>query len=467
MTVNNTRTDSSTLARTDYANAEFFATYHGADLHYCEPLGRWYYWDDQRWREDSTGEVMRRAKAAVRAMYAEAAEIEDDSKRQLATRSALASESHARLRAMIELTKSEPSIPVTPEELDRDLWLLNVLNGTLDLHTGQLTPHRREDKITKLAPVAYDPDAACPTWDAFLDRIMGGNADLVGFLKRAAGYSLTGSTSERAVFFLHGAGRNGKSTFLETLRALLGDYAQRTPTQTLIIKRDGGIPNDVARLKGARFVSASETEDGKRLAESLVKEITGGDTIIARFLRAEFFEFRPEFKLWLGTNHKPLVSGTDPAIWDRIKLIPFTQRIPDDEVDKSLPAKLLAELPGILAGAVRGCLEWQRDGLRVPSEIKAATEGYRTEMDTVGRFLDECCDPAAGAREGAEALYKAFQAWCEANGEYTRSNKWLSQRLEERGFEKKRSGATGRNEWQGLGVKNLPPHVRTGRSGPP
>jgi putative DNA primase/helicase len=437
---------------TDYGNAQRLAARHRPDLRYCGPFGRWYRWDGRRWREDSDGEVMRRAKATARAMQEEALTIKNQTERQQALRFALASESHARLKAMTELAKSERGIPVTPDELDADRWLLNVQNGTLNLQSGILREHQRENLITKLAPVTYDPSAACPTWDAFLSRIMDGDAALIGFLQRITGYALTGDTSENAMFLLYGTGRNGKSTYLETVRALLGDYAKRTPAETLLATRREGAREDLARLKGARFVSASETEGGRRLAESLVKDMTGGDTLAARFLYSGTFEFKPEFKLFLATNHKPTVQGTDTGIWSRIKMIPFTVRIPDAAMDKHLGQKLLAELPGILAWAVRGRLAWQRDGLGVPEAVRAATESYRAEMDVLGQFLATCCTEASGAFVPVGDLYAAYQRWCEANGErYPFSQRGLGLRLKERGLEQGK-GTGGVRVWKGLGL---------------
>jgi putative DNA primase/helicase len=251
--------------------------------------------------------------------------------------------------------------------------------------------------------------------------------------------------------FLHGTGANGKSTLLETLSTLLGDYAETTRAETLLIKTyDGGIPNDVAALKGARFVSTSETEEGKRLAEALVKAITGGDTLSARFMRGEFFKFKPSFKLWLASNHKPVIRGTDHAIWDRIRLVPFNVRIPEDEQDKDLPHKLQAELAGILAWAVRGCLDWQHRGLGMPQEIAAATESYRSEMDVLAAFIADCCIMAEGARVTAKDLYGAYRSWCEDAGEKPVSQKALGTRLEEKTFRPGRT-KTGRF-WIGIGL---------------
>jgi putative DNA primase/helicase len=265
---------------------------------------------------------------------------------------------------------------------------------------------------------------------------------------------LTGSTREQVLFFLYGLGANGKSTLLEVLQALFGDYATQTNTETFLVKhRGGGIPNDVAALKGARFVAAAEVEAGRRMAEVLIKQLTGGDKITARFLHGEFFEFKPTFKLWLSANHKPVIRGTDHAIWRRIRLLPFTVQIPKEEQDRELPEKLKAELPGILNWALAGCLQWQYGGLESPKEVTEATEGYREEMDVMADFLAERCFVAPGASATAKELYSSYTSWAEAMGEKRPySQTAFGSALRERGFESGR-GAGGRTVWYGIGVQ--------------
>lgn len=439
------RPAASTFHLTDLGNAERLVARHGQDLRYCHNWGKWLVWDGRRFAIDETGEPDRRAEETIRSIYAEAAEVEDKSERKALVDHARRSESRNRLQAMVALAQHK--CPVRSGDLDSDPWLLNVANGVLDLRTGELHAHARERLCTKLAPINYDPGAVCPTWDAFLSRIMSGNSNLVAFLQRAVGYSLTGNTSEQCLFILHGTGANGKSTFLTTIGALLGDYAAQTPTDTLMVKRGESIPNDLARLVGTRFVTAVEAEEGRRLAESLVKQLTGGDKITARFMRAEWFEFTPRFKVWLGTNHRPAIRGTDHGIWRRIRLIPFTVTIPESERDPDLPEKLREELPGILAWAVRGCLEWQRSGLGVPDEVKRANDMYRAEQDVLAGFLDQCCVVAEGARAKVGDVWEAYVSW---SGERI-SPKALSQRLQERGFRSKK-GRAGVRFWLGLGL---------------
>ena len=446
-------TDDPPFNLTDMGNAERVAALHGRDLRHCHEFDRWYVWDGARFGEDRAGAIVARAKETVRSIYIEAAAADDRLQRKALAKHAQSSEQASRIAAMISLARSEPGIPVTSTQLDRDPWVLNVRNGVIDLRSGELRPHDRMQLITKLSDVEYDNTATCPRFLAFLDQIMGGNSALITFLQRAIGYSLTGTTIERLIFILYGEGKNGKSTFLEAIRAMLGDYALRTPTETLLVKRDQGIPNDVARLRGARFVTASETEEGQRLAESKIKDLTGGDVISARFMRGEFFDFLPTFKLWLSTNHKPVIRGTDRAIWDRIRLVPFVVRIPTDEQDKHLRDKLIAEAPGILAWAVQGCLDWQRDGLTEPSEVRAATDSYRAEMDVIGAFIEDACLVDPDTSETAGILYSAYHKWCEANGERAFTQTMFGRRLTERGFDAVQLGRDRKRTWIGISLR--------------
>lgn len=419
---------------TDLGNARRLVARHGDELRYCHPWAKWLVWDGRRWTTDSTAEAVRRAKETVRSMYAEAAAAQDEDARKALGKHALKCEAAGRIDAMLTLANSEPGIPVMPSDLDANPWTLNVLNGAIDLRTGQLSKTRRQDLITKLAPVIYDPDAQCPLWERFLLEVMGGDQELVSFLQRAIGYTLTGDTSEQVIFILHGKGANGKSTLLETLRAMLGeDYTVQIRAESLMVKQGDTIPNDIARLKGARLVNARETEEGKRLAEALVKEMTGGDTMTARFMRGEFFDFKPEFKLFLAANHKPTIRGTDLAIWRRIRLIPFDVTFPEDKQDKQLAQKLRGELPGILAWAVRGCQGWQvLGGLGTPAAVKTATEQYRSESDALAAFLEEYTVTEDNTETQAKPIFEAYKSWCEANGEKWEKQTMFGRRMKER-----------------------------------
>jgi putative DNA primase/helicase len=336
------------------------------------------------------------------------------------------------------------------DNLDADPWLLNVQNGTLDLRTGKLRKHRREDLMTKLAPVAYEAQAAAPTWEVFLHRIFGGDADLIRFVQKAVGYSLTGSTQEQCLFILYGTGANGKSTFLNVVSTMLGKYASHTPTETLLVNRSDGVRNDLARLQGARFVTAVEAEGGRRLAEAQVKQLTGGDKVTARYLYQEHFEFYPTFKIWLAVNHKPTIQGTDHAIWRRIRLIPFTVTIPEPERDKRLMEKLLAELPGILRWAVKGGLAWQQEGLEPPLAVKEATGRYRAEMDTVAQFILERCITGPDEQVSTGDLYAEYAGWCAQVGEQALSPKAFAGVLREQGFTPSRTKKE--RLWRGLAL---------------
>jgi putative DNA primase/helicase len=439
---------------TDMGNAERLVRLHGLELRHCETWGSWLIWDGRRWAKDDNSEVERRAKSTVRAIYREASQVENQERRKAIAKHALDSEKKTRITHMIDLAKSDSSIAVRPADFDRDPWLLNVQNGTLDLKTGELRPHRGEDLITRLAPVNYDPDALCPHFLEFLHRIMSNDEILISFLQRAVGYSLTGDTSEQCLFLLHGAGANGKSTFIEVIRALLGDYAQQADFSTFLHKDHDTVRNDLAKLRDARFVSAVEVTEGKRLAEVIVKQLTGGDTVTARFLFHEYFEFKLAGKIWLAANHLPVIRGTDNAIWRRIRLIPFTVTIPNEEQDKRLLQKLKAELPGILNWALHGCSEWQREGLCEPGEVQAATEAYREEMDHVGSFLKARCSLVPSLQAPASDLYEAYIEWCKVNGEESINQQAFGRRIRDRGLTNHRSSVTGRTVWKGVGLRS-------------
>jgi putative DNA primase/helicase len=436
----------------DLGNARRLVAQHGQDLRYCHLSKKWWPWTGKVWQEDHSGVAPSLAKQTVGTIYVEAAAAGEDFRKALAS-FALRSESTSRIAGMLSLAESEPGIPITPDQFDTDPWLLNCLSGTIDLKSGELRPHNRADLITRMAAVEYDPKATCPLFLKFLNRIMGGNLGLINFLQKILGYSLTGSTREQCLFFLYGLGANGKSTLLEVVQSLWGDYATRTSSETFLAKKPGGIPNDVAALRGARLAAAVEVEQGRRLAEVLVKEMTGGDTISARFMRAEWFSFKPQFKIFLATNHKPIIRGTDFAIWRRIRLIPFTVQIPKEEQDRDLPEKLRGELPGILNWAMAGCLQWRFGGLEPPKEVDDATQDYRAEMDVLGDFIAERCILDPGADATAAELYKSYTSWAEENGE----KRPLTQRafgmsLTERGFERGK-GTGNKGIRLGIGVR--------------
>ncbi|MCH7577241.1 MAG: hypothetical protein IH822_05550 [Chloroflexi bacterium] len=439
------------IRETDLGNALRLVHHHGEDLRYCYPSSKWYVWSGTRWARDDTGEVHRRAKDAVRTIYAEAGDADDPERRTKLAAHAMRSEAEARIAAMVVLARSETGIPVMPQELDADPWLLNVQNGTIDLKTGELREHKRGHLITKLAPVTYGLKAACPRWLSFLDRIMDGNGALIDYIQKAIGYTLTGDVSEQVLFFQHGTGANGKSTLSETVLALLGDYGKQAAPGLLTVKRGETHPTEIADLAGARFVTSVEVDEGRRLAEALTKWLTGGDRVKARHMRQDFFEFAPTHKLWLSANHKPTVLGADLAVWRRIRLIPFNVVIPESEQDRTLPAKLKAELPGILNWALEGCLLWQQDGLNPPKEVRAATAEYREEQDVIAPFLKDRCILGGDKEATATALYDAYRRWCGDNGEKPMSQRRFGNRLSEHGLTSERRTG-GKRWWLGVGL---------------
>jgi putative DNA primase/helicase len=435
-------------ALTDVGNAKRFAQANGRDVHFCHAWRKWFVWDGRRWALDDTGEIRRRAKLTARHILSEAEAETDDGKRKQILAWQRASESEHRIRAQISLAESELGIPIVVPDLDRELMLFNCANGTLDLAAGKFRKARRSDLITKSAPVPFDENAGCPRWLEFLDCIMVGNRKLIDFLQRIAGYALTGETVEHALFLFYGVGLNGKTTLLETLRYVWGDYAMGADFSSFVATKGAAVRNDLARLVGARIVTAVESQAHRRLAEDVIKLITGGDTVTARFLYAEHFEYKPEFKLLLATNHKPRIRGTDPAIWRRIKLVPFTVTIPEDKQDKALKEKLRAEAPGIMRWAFEGLFAWKRHGLAAPAEVTDATQEYRTEQDVLAQFIDECLVAEPESETSAADLYIAYRAWSERMGEYALSQKDLGLALKERGFQSNRSNK--RRSWKGV-----------------
>ena len=452
---------------TDKRNADRFKAQFGDLVRYVPRWATQLYWDGTRWRRNDTRQVERWAAQTIASLWQEVALVSNPDAKKEFIRNILKAESAGRLTSLLQYAYTLEPIVAAPDQfddIDRTGWLLNVANGTLhlrdpggDLDTAAhalLRPHDRNHYITRMAGCAYDPQATAPGFEQFLQRITQGRATLASFLQRYAGYSLTGLTIEQCLLLLLGCGANGKSTLIELLRRALGDYAMAADFTTFIAKKtDTGVRNDLARLVGARFVSAIETNRDRSLDEALVKQMTGGDTVTARFLFAEFFDFKPAFKLWLAANHQPRVRGTDHAIWRRIKCAPFDVVIREDEKDEHLCDRLTAtELPGILNWMVRGCLLWQRDGLGDPEEVRIAGAEYRADMDTLAPFIEERCVVGDAYSAPAGDLYSAYKGWAADSGERTLSQQKFGRYLRERGFTKDRDTLTRRFRWSGIGV---------------
>ena len=461
---------------THLANAHRIRQYYQGRIWYALGIG-WVLWTGQFWRPDPTSEgalaigfidELSRKIAAEASTITELAMREPDSDRRkglmqqadIVLQWAIQSENERVIAAGLKLSKH--ALLLEHGQLNADLWLLNVQNGTLDLRTGTLRPHQPADLITHLAPVTYNPTAPCPTFERFILEVFSGDNEMVAFIQRAVGWSLTGVVEERALFFLFGEkGKNGKSTLIETLMNLLGTcgetsfgYARKVTADTFMKSRNhDDNQRKAATLAGPRFICTSEVSEEQRLNEQLIKDITGGDTLEARKLYQEAFTFKPQFKAWMYGNHKPEIRGTDDAIWSRVKLIPFEVSFAGRE-DTKLPTKLKEELPGILNWALRGCLDWQRQGLNPPTKVKVATQTYREEMDMFGPFIRECCVVSPDASVWAKELRVAYQSWCADNGVKEESQHKLGRYLTSKGLRADMAGG-GRVRRIGIGLRLL------------
>ncbi len=424
---------------TDTGNAKRLVNLFGDDIRYVYEFKKWIHWDGNRWLFDEDGHIFRLAKKTARSIATEAANESNDNSRSKLLKHAISSEHQQRLLAMVDVAKSEPNITISQSTLDQDKYLLGTKNGVVNLKTGGLLDNAKDKMLTKQIGVAYDPDAECPRWIQFIDEITGGDKELSIYLKRIVGYSLTGDTKEQILFFLFGGGANGKSVFVNTIQTLLCDYAMQTPVSTIMTRGKGGINNDVARLRGSRLVATTETEEGSRFNESEIKLLTGGDIITARFLHQEYFQFLPQFKLWISGNHKP-VPGEGYGFWRRLILIPFNVRFSGDQKDKYLEGKLKAEASGVLNWAIEGCLEWQDKGLQTPGVILDATKEYKSEMDRINSWMEECCveHPSPSRSEKATDLYQSYREWAKNNGEWEMTQRIFGTKLVDRGLSKKR-----------------------------
>ncbi|GAX04579.1 phage primase [Secundilactobacillus pentosiphilus] len=425
----------------DTGNAERFIDKYGKVVRYSFIDKGWLIYNGSYWETDETGEVHSLVDQVVDGMKHEKLKIPananmsmDDAEK--AFRKHLKhSRSNSGKKAMMDEIKHR--VPVLHNEFDKDKTLLNVINGYVDLTSGILHDHDIEKMFSRQARVEYTDAIDAPEWQQFLNQIFGNNQELIDYVQKAVGYSLTGSTKEQVMFILYGNGRNGKSIFIDTISDALGSYAKSMQADSIMVKQSSGSANsDIARLEGARLVTSSEPNDGLRLDEGLVKQLTGGDTVTARFLYGKEFEFKPEFKLWLATNHKPIIRGTDDGIWRRLMLIPFNVKIPDNRVDKDLKYKLQREEVGILNWMVEGALKWQHEGLVPPQSVRQASNDYRNEMDVTAEFIEECCTTGEHEMARASQMYQRYKQWANDNSQYlmnsTKFGKEMGQKFEKK-----------------------------------
>lgn len=444
----------------ELGNGDRLVAWLRGDWRYLAPEKRWIGWEGRYWKRDHSNHARVTREAAAMA-HAFADQVVDDGvpkeRRDFLVRFI------GRLRTLrgidATITLAGRSLTTDGAEFDRDIWTFNCANGCIDLRTGLLLPHHREQLHTRLSPVPFHPDAEAPRWDRFLLEIMQDDEELVAYLQRAVGYSLTGDMTEHAMFIMWGDGANGKSTFLRVLEEILGPYAAKAESSAFLRRQRSGPRNDIASLVGARLIMATESGEKDWLNEALIKEWTGGDSMTARRLHQEFFTFQPTGKLWLASNYRPRIRGADTGIWRRVRLLPFQAHIPPEQRDPHLLAKLRAEAPGVLAWAVRGCVDWRRLGrLGMPAALRRATVTYRDDMDHISLFVRERLEEREGGSVGAQELFAAYREWCAANAYEEGSQKVLGGHLTRRGFERVKSH--GVYEWRGIELRGAAPGGR-------
>lgn len=442
------------FTRSDLGNAELFAAHFGRIVKYVPELNLWRCWDGKVWHDDQQLVKMRHyATIVVRKLYSEAEMYEEPAEREAQAKHALKSESADRIAGMIKLLASQPEMSVSLNYWDRNIYLLNLENGTYNLETGELLKHDPNNLITRIINIPYDPDSRCDLWLEFLRKVTGGDSDLQIYLQKAAGLSLTGDISRQVFFFLYGTGCNGKSTFTHALRQILGPYATRIATETIMMSGNGSHNEGLANIRNKRFIVASEPDAGNLLAVSLIKNLTGGESLRASRKYEHEIEFIPEGKLWLFGNHKPIIKDTTQSIWRRVKLIPFTVTIPDNEKDEMLPMKLEKEYAGILDWAILGLESLRKEGMTDIESISKATAAYRHDSDLLADFFDDTVEFNDEYRVEKSALKKAYTDWCEKNGQEPLNRLNFKNRLLEKGITEIK-GTGGTRYWCGLGLRN-------------
>lgn len=442
------------IANTDKGNAELFISIHGENIRYCYPWKNWYVWDKRHWLKVQNGEIARRASDVSRFLLEKASKENDSDRRKTLTAHALSMEFNKRIGPMLETTKSDITIDTAIEQFNSNSELFTTQNGiTFNCQTFETYPAIQKDLITYLIGADYDPEIDCPTWHKFLIRALP-DQDVRDFVRRAVGYSLTGSTQEKALFVIYGPPDCGKSKFVEALLALFGDYGHALKDDTIVdIKAIEGNNDDVADLVSKRFALLDELPDGCKLNLALVKKLTGSNTYTAQRKYERSFSFMPEFKIWIDTNFRPHIDGDDDAMWGRVKLIPFNVVIPEGERDPNLADKFKAELPGILNWAIQGLRDWRRVGLQAPVKIKEATEEYRASEDTLSDFLEERCLMGSDRKVAAHSLVAAYNRWSDSK----LSAKAFKPKMEAKGFISKRFSSG--YYWTGLSLVSDSEHL--------